>query len=59
MNESELIHRVCHWLRTEYDEHGRCEQCPLKVESPYGPGTQACVLRAQEVIEIVRGTAQT
>lgn len=54
----ELVHKVCQFIR---DNEAAaisvpttpCQKCPLKVETSYGPGTQACVLRAQELIHIV------
>lgn len=50
-----LAHRVCDFLRRELDEP-ECRKCPLKVATQYGSGTVACVLRAQELIKIVRGS---
>lgn len=55
MPPEQLIHRVCDFLRRELDE-AECRKCPLKVETQYGPGTIACVLRAQELIKTVRGS---
>lgn len=54
ITKEEITHRVCHWLKTEYDENGKCERCPLTVETPYGKGAYYCVMRAKEIIEIVR-----
>lgn len=50
-----LVHHVCDFLRRELDEP-ECRKCPLKVETQYGSGTVGCVLRAQELINIVRGS---
>lgn len=51
----QLVHRVCDFLRRERDEL-ECNKCPLKVTTQYGPGTVGCVLRAEELINIVRGS---
>lgn len=56
ITKEDLTHRVCHWLKSEYDEHGECAKCPLTIDTPYGKGSQFCVMRAQEIIEIVRSS---
>jgi hypothetical protein len=58
MNDIELVHRVCQWL-CEQDTKVRvvmpaCSRCHLEIDTPYGKGTPACVLRAQELIDVVR-----
>lgn len=56
----EMIHRVCNWLREESALNAGCDavpcrKCELVVScGPYGDGVLGCVLRAQELIEIVR-----
>lgn len=56
-----LVHAVCQWIREEITPHIgtdlRCQNCPMVIDTPYGRGVQACVLRAQELIKIVRGEA--
>lgn len=53
-----LVHRVCEFLRFEAEVASgsaqTCKECPLTTDTPYGPGTLGCVLRAQELIELVR-----
>lgn len=53
MAPDQLVHRICDFLCRERDEP-ECRQCPLKVETQYGQGTVGCVLRAQELINIIR-----
>jgi len=54
-----LIHRVCQFIRDEMAplmscSGLACQKCPTTEDTPYGPGTRACVLRAKELIEITR-----
>lgn len=62
MDEQALVHRVCKFIREiqalernlkEYP----CQKCPMSFEhEQFGTCVQACVLQAQELIEIVKGT---
>lgn len=57
-NDLALIHRVCRFIRDvqalERDiEEYPCQECPLTIDTNYGPGVQGCVMHAQELIEIV------
>lgn len=58
ITKEELTHRVCQFLREEVGPHigveMNCDKCPVSIETPYGPGTHMCVLRANELIQIVR-----
>jgi hypothetical protein len=38
------------------DEGRTCERCPPTVETPYGPGTQACRMHAEEIYAAAIGT---
>lgn len=60
----ELVHKVCGWICQEIEASGdalcSCKECPLTEDTPYGPGSRFCILRAKELIEVVRtdGAAQ-
>ncbi len=58
MTSQDLVHQICHFIREEIEiatgDHTHCKGCELRVESPYGPGTPGCVLRAQRLIALVR-----
>ena len=47
-----VVHEVCSYLR-KANEPGPCENCPAVIQTPYGPGTQACYALAHEAIEVV------
>lgn len=58
-----MVHRVCQFLSDEAEiatgEAHSCKKCELTIESPYGPGVQGCVMRAQELIALVRSSDET
>jgi hypothetical protein len=59
----ELMHRVCQWMKDEqtargHNKYPNCEKCELVTQTPYGPGTQACVLQAQELIRLVQSAPE-
>lgn len=47
-DKKNLAHVVCQTIR------GHCSECPSKVHSAYGAGTQMCVLLARQAIKEVR-----
>ena len=47
-----VVHEVCSYLR-KANEPGPCENCQAVIQTPYGPGTQACYALAHEAIEVV------
>lgn len=57
--EQQLIHRVCEFLCEEIERGSdnicQCRRCPMTIDTPYGPGVNGCILRAQELIAIVKG----
>lgn len=61
MTEDSLVHRVCQYLQDEVEIGGGqtrgCQKCPLEIDTPYGKAVQGCVLRAKNLIEMVRSEA--
>lgn len=57
-SKNDLIYQVCHFLREEIEiatgNHTHCKGCEVRVETPYGPGIPGCVLRAQQLVALVR-----
>lgn len=56
--EEELVKRVCQYLKDEIamrePQLETCRGCPLTIDTPYGKGVSGCVLRAQQLIQLVR-----
>lgn len=57
--QPELIHRVCQLVAERENLPHDCQKCPAIIQTDYGPGTQGCRLIAQEIIDMVRGDAET
>jgi len=58
VSPKELLYQVCQFLSDEKEiacgEEHSCKHCELTVESPHGPGIPGCVMRAQQLISLVR-----
>ncbi len=57
--DSEQIHAICQHLRSHQyagivDDIAKCYNCPMRIDTPYGEGTQGCFLLAKELRDISR-----